>query len=301
MYFESVQNFLPLLHKPSVYTEFLKQEADICNRYEGLSSTDAILLNSMFALSARFSEWNQCWNVSPGDRGVPFARKAQALWNAHVSDDIEPSLRLLQSRILLSFYELTSAPSYRAWHSAGVCCRMAYSLSLHRIDCERVTHNATPAYGQTWTEKEERRRAWWAVYQLDNVASVVSCRPFNLDTSNMEVLLPAPDEDWFSHQFIESVPISPRPAESWKSLQKSDNQNPYAWFLVINELVRHAQKLWDNSHRSMDELKVMQSALHCFALALPPSFRLTPSNMVFNDHNFVEKNWTICTIVLLQA
>lgn len=250
----------------------------------------------MFALSARFSEWTPCGDADRRARGTHFARKAQTLLREHVTDDDEPSLRLLQCRILLTFYELTSGPSFRAWQSAGICCRMAYALSLHRVD------SVEPVQGHDWIGDEERRRAWWAVYQIDNVSSIIACRPFNLDTSVMEVLLPISDQDWFSERFIKSASISPRgPSEIWRSLQNCENQAPYAWFLVINELLRSAQRLWDRRARALDELKVIQSALQCFALALPPCFSLTASNMVFNDENFVAKNWTVGTLILLQT
>lgn len=296
LFFQSVQGFLPLFHKPRLCDEFSTHFDGTDSGYEDLSITSAILLNSMFALSARFSEWVPCCDVNPRDRGAPFASRAQALWREHITDDEEPSLRLLQCRILLTFYELTSGPSFRAWQSAGICCRMAYGLSLHRID------DVDPTQRQDWIADEERRRAWWAVYQIDNVSSVIACRPFNLDTSNMEVLLPISDQAWFSGKFTKSASMSPRgPSEVWRSLQNCENQAPYAWYLVINELLRSAQRLWDRRARAVDELKVIQSALQCFALALPSSFCLTAPNMAFNDDNFVAKNWIICTSILLQT
>jgi hypothetical protein len=303
LFFEAVQGFLPLLHRPSIYAEFLDPKNGQQRNNDHINIPSAILLNSMFALSARFSEWNQCWTTEPKDRGVPFASKAKALWHEHVKEDEEPSLRLLQSRILLAYYELTSGPSFQAWQSTGICCRIAYSLSLHRIDRETSTINGSgDVCEQTWVDHEERRRAWWAVFQLDNCISIIACRPFNLDSSNMDVLLPVSDDDWFSGRRTKSVAISPRgPSDTWASLQNCENQDPYAWFLVANELLRTCQKIFDKNHRSVEELKVIDSALCCFALALPLSHRLMPSNMAFDEHNYVEKNWNISTIILLQS
>ncbi|KAK4945484.1 hypothetical protein LTR10_015380 [Elasticomyces elasticus] len=304
LFFRTIQGFLPLLHRPNIYAEFLNPRDGHDRGYDQISIPAAILLNSMFALSARFSEWHQFWDSEPKQRGVPFAKKAKALWREHVKDEEEePSLRLLQSRILLTFYELTSGPSYQAWQSVGMCCRMAYSLSLHRTDRQSSrTKYSGGMHGLSWVEQEERRRAWWAVFQIDNVASTTSCRPYNIDSSNMDVLLPVSDDAWFSGCPVNSAPISHRgPSDVWRSLQNCENQDLYAWFLVVGELLRVSQRIFDRKHRSIEELQLMQSSLHCFALALPSKFRLTASNMTFNDDNFVEKNWVINTIVLLQS
>jgi hypothetical protein len=303
LFFQTVQGFLPLLHRPSIYAEFLDPKNGQQRNYGDINIASAILLNSMFALSARFSEWNQCWTTEPKDRGAAFASKAKTLWREHVKDDEEPSLRLLQSRILMAYYELTSGPSFQAWQSTGICCRMAYGLSLHRTDRETGSISGSGDGSKpTWVDQEERRRAWWAVFQLDNCISIIACRPFNLDSSNMDVLLPVSDDDWFCDRGTKSVAISPRgPSDAWASLRNCENQDPYAWFIVANELLRACQKIYDRNHRSVEELNVIDSALSCFALALPPSCRLTPANMVFDEYNYVEKNWNICTTILLQS
>ncbi|KAI1617374.1 fungal-specific transcription factor domain-containing protein [Exophiala viscosa] len=298
LFFKTIQGFLPLLHRPNIYAKFLNSRNGHERVHDQISIPDAILLNSMFALCARFSEWHQCWETEPKLRGIPFAQKAKALWREHVKEEEEeePSMRLLQSRILLTYYELTSGPSFQAWQSAGLCCRMAYSLSLHRTDRQTSTTTGSGGmHGLTWVQQEERRRAWWAVFQIDNVASTTSCRPYNIDSSNMDVFLPVSDDAWFSGYRSQLSPDLP------ESLQSCENQDSYAWFMVVNELLRASQRIFDRKHHTSEELKLVQSSLHCFALALPSNFRLTASNMTFNDDNFVEKNWVINTIVLLQA
>lgn len=294
---------LPLLHRPRISAEFLEVQDDHRRVYDELSVERAILLNSMFALSARFSERDHFWTLSPKDRGIPFARKAKALWRNHTSDDAEPTIRMLQSRILLAFYDLTSKPSFAAWQSTGACCRIAYSLSLHQIDRQSASiADGRDASELNWIDREEQRRAWWACYQLDNVSSSIACRPHNIDTSTMDVLLPVADDDWFAGRWVDSSPISPKgPSQAWRSLQDSPNQDAYAWFLVCNELLRSSYNIFAKRHRHMEEIKILQSVLHCYALALPRNFRMVASNMVFDDHNYTEKNWVTCTIVLLQA
>ena len=303
VFFLRVQNILPLLHRPRILAEFLGS-LDYSGRViPEIDAESAILLNSMFALSARFSERDHLWKSSPKERGVSFARKANSLWRNKIGEDAEPTLRMLQSRILLAYYDFTSKPSFTAWQSTGACCRMAYSLSLHQID--RSSASVTDVLEQSdsnWVEQEERRRAWWACFQLDNVSSAIACRPLNIDSSTMEVRLPVSDDHWFAARYTESSLISPMGlSQVWRSLQDGPNQDAYAWFLVCNELLRSAYNLFAKRHRLMDDIKALQSALQCFALALPRSFRVTASNMTFDEHNYTEKNWVICTVVILQG
>jgi hypothetical protein len=267
-----------------------------------VDTSTALLLNSMFALSARFSTWDHLWTLEPKERGTRFFKKAKALLPGHEDQD-EPTLRMLQIRILLTYYELTSGPSFQAWQATGVCCRMAYSLSLHQID-RQSTRLISPAAitDSEYVLQEEKRRAWWAVFQIDNFSSTTACKPFNIDASRMEVLLPISDAAWISNQRPKSALLSPNgPSEIWKSLQGCENQDPHAWYLVCNALLRTAQQMFDRPDCATEDLKILRSALHCFGLALPPSFSLSGSNMMFDEDNYPEKNWVICTTILLQT
>jgi hypothetical protein len=257
----------------------------------------------MFALSARFSDWEHLWMRQPQERGEQFYQKAQQLLTQYSSDQNEPTLPLLQAQILLTYYDLTSGPSFHAWQATGACCRMAYSLSLHQIDRSTARSQSLGDVADAdWVNQEEKRRAWWAIFQMDNFASTIACKPFSIDASRMEVLLPVSDAAWFSNQRQESALLSSNgPSEIWKSLQKSENQDVYAWFLVCNALLRSAQQMFDKLDCTAEDLKILQSALHCFALALPSKFRLVGSNLMFDENNYAEKNWVICTIILLQS
>ncbi|PVH70572.1 hypothetical protein DL98DRAFT_436799 [Cadophora sp. DSE1049] len=303
LFFSKIQTFLPLLHRSKLYAHIFDFQSHPEKQLRILDIPTALLLNSMFALSARFSNWDQFRSLGLVERGARFFRKAQALLSQHMEHEQEPTLRMLQIHILLTYYQLISGPSFQAWQATGVCCRMAYSLSLHHID-RRSTGVDSPAAvaDSEWVLQEEKRRAWWAVFQMDNFASSIACRPYNIDASRMEVLLPISDTAWISNQRPKSALLSSKgPSEIWKSLQGCENQDVYAWYLVCNALVRVAEQMYDKPDCPIEDLKILQSALNCFALGLPPNFHLTGSNMMFDDHNFPEKNWVICTVILLQV
>ena len=303
LFFSKVQNFLPLLHRTKLSNEVFGVQLQPETQLTMSGMPTASLLNSMFALSARFSTFDHFWTLKPRDRGAQFFRKAQALLSQCEADQVEPTLRILQTRILLAYYELTSGPSFQAWQATGICCRMAYSLSLHQIDRQSTRINSGAALGdKDGVLQEEKRRAWWAVFQMDNFTSIAACRPFNLDASRAEVLLPISDSAWLSNQQPQSALLSSKgPSEIWKSLQGCENQDPYAWFLVCNALLRATQQMFDKLDSNVEDLKILESALHCFDLSLPPKYRCIASNMIFNDHNYPEKNWVLCTTILMQA
>ncbi|CZR57855.1 uncharacterized protein PAC_07744 [Phialocephala subalpina] len=224
-------------HVPTHVADHLGED-----RYHGLDFETALLLNGMFALSARFSGWDDTWTDGPTERGVH---------SSHL-------------------YDLTLGPTFQAWLGVGWCCRMAYSLSLHQVDRDPPEDgNGTEL---TWLEREEKRRAWWAIFQMDTFASVIASKPFNLDSLRMDVMLPG-----------------------------CENQDAYAWFLVANNLLRSANQEFDKQERSNHDLEILESALYCFALSLPPKFHICAANMVFEDRNYAEKNWALCTMVLLQS
>lgn len=260
----------------------------------------------MFALSARFSQRSDLFEGEPKDRGEVFAKKARFLYDyaRQAKDGDVPSLKYLQGSILLVYYQLSSGPSFRGLLGTGVCCRMAYALSLHKIDAELESTSAYPdnvLYAEEWVNKEERRRAWWAVWELDTFASTLSCQPFVIDIYRIDVLLPVSDKDWFNCKPVPSALLaSKEPLEVWRSLKDSPNQNEYAWYLVSNCLMRWTHETFEKRETSLQTLESLLSAINCFSLSLPSTCRLSPANMIFNDANFPGKNWIIATHLMVQ-
>jgi hypothetical protein len=169
---------------------------------------------------------------------------------------------------------------------------------LHQIDVGSPPDKNLE--GDSWAKKEEKRRAWWAIYQMDQFASIIAARPFNIDSSRMYVFLPVSDSAWFSNSWTSSVPLSTQ-GELWRSLVDCDNQDPYAWFIVCNGLLRGVHQEFDKRERSVHDIKIQQTALHCFGLGLPSIFRSLHGNLLINDQNLSDKNWIVCTLILLQA
>lgn len=293
---------MPIFHKFKFYSKYVKSDG-VVDQYNTLSPEDFLILNGICALSARFSSSPFFSGMPVKDRGLQYA--ARALSIAQTSIQESPTLSFLQGCILLAFFHMTSQPTSRSWLMAGQCCLLAYDLDLSTTDEDIIqaedpfkAHQSLSA--EEWGQREESRRAWWAVWELDTFASVMSCRPFKIDRNRMFVLLPVSDSNWLSSEPIPSAPVGPTPLSTWKSLQSSPNQDERAWFLVCNTLTAWAHELSQRRVVRVQERKDMESALVCFALVLPRQFHLNIRSLEFDEQNICRSNWIIATNLMLQ-
>jgi hypothetical protein len=208
---------------------------------------------------------------------------AQAVEDAlkQCSDDTPP-LCLLQALILVTFDELICGARGRAWRSVGLCVRLAYELQLHLVD--KGLPNTTALDHPINPVAEEKRRAWWAIWEFDVFASTIRRLPTAIDWTLNATWLPIDDEAWFANDYAKSCYLDPEPSSAWKSLQNSGNQSPKAWFIAVNALMRCAHVLsypqaYQNSMQGQrlgvaesvqSYLEVLSNALYCLSAALPP-------------------------------
>ncbi|KAK5023622.1 hypothetical protein LTS07_009130 [Exophiala sideris] len=308
IFFDKVAAFLPIFHRPRFYDQYLSdhhgKEGTSCRR---LNLESALILNGVMSISARFSQSPQFENMSPTTRGDQFAKQAQSIYAdaTRFQGDEAPTLRYLQGCILLAFYHNTNHSNSFGWTLTGVCTRLAYDLGLNTVDddinCQ--SDSCSPQWTSTedWIIREELRRAWWSVWELDTFASTVARRPYTIDRNTMQVLLPASDEHWFEGRPVASTPIGSTPATAWKSLRASPNQDERAWFLVANYLMALAYDLMTRKDVSTRAKAEMENSLTCFGLSLPEHLRLTNPRFVFSDASFARSNWIIATNIILQS
>ncbi|ERT01683.1 hypothetical protein HMPREF1624_02936 [Sporothrix schenckii ATCC 58251] len=162
--------------------------------------------------------------------------------------DDPPTLAILQASIICTHCELTCGVHGRAWRSLGMCVRLAYEMNLHLVDARSsLSSTSTSSSATSWRDAEEKRRAWWAIWEMDVFASTIRRTPTAVDWTQMETLLPVDDTDWFAaarddHSTrTQSCFLELDPVRRWKALQASGNQSPKAWFLVINSLMKDAR------------------------------------------------------------
>ncbi|PVH75865.1 hypothetical protein DL98DRAFT_391249, partial [Cadophora sp. DSE1049] len=263
-YFENMTSF-SLFHRPSF-------DAKLSN----ISSPVQLqaLVASMFSFSSRFIRTSNSGIPSPRQFYDLASRLTETAMN-DCSDEVFP-LHLLQSLIHITFQQLTEGVRGRAWRSIGTCVRIAYELQLHLVDKLPQNNRSHP----TTTLNEEKRRAWWAIWEFDVFASTIRRLPTAIDWTQYETWLPVDDEVWFANSCVRSCKLDPDPAMAWKCLQKSGNTSAKAWFVVVNALMRCAHLLsypQAYSAASSSEasevppgLDILANSLYCLTAALPP-------------------------------
>ncbi|KAG0167090.1 Transcriptional activator of fatty acid utilization [Apophysomyces sp. BC1034] len=188
IYFANVHPVLPVVNK----TEFLKQYRDQADTYP---SPD--LLNAMFGAAARFVECealNQknkayqppetVWDV-PWGWSDQFFDQAQTIVSASAAN---PTISKVQSIILIHNHSGNlDSKSSACWLLGGLAIRLAQGLGLNR-DCEE--------WDIPESEKQTRKRIWWALYVTDRFHSASLGRPINIRDEDNDVGYPDATASW---------------------------------------------------------------------------------------------------------
>lgn len=73
----------------------------------------------------------------------------------------------------------------RAWMSAGRAIRLAQMMGLHRLDGVGMDVKQCLPPPRDWTEREERRRAFWMAFCIDRYASIGTGWPVLIDEKDV--------------------------------------------------------------------------------------------------------------------
>ncbi|KAI1621307.1 fungal-specific transcription factor domain-containing protein [Exophiala viscosa] len=303
LYFDNMTAF-SLFHQPS-FGETLRNIGSVTQL--------AALLASMLAFSARFrSSTEECVQAGQPDslndmlgRPLPplyFENLSQLCVDKALEEysDSTPSLPVLQALVLLTFQQLIKGARGSAWRRLGVCIRVAYELNLHHVDRYNTPEEDDP---QIWCKIEERRRAWWAIWEMDVFASMIKRCPITIDWTDQETRFPVPDDDWYQLRFSSSCFLELKPMDRLKALQQCGTQSPKSWFIVLDSLMRDGHTLskfrsprpgigkpgssrstWRTPDKDNSEtLAILNNTLRCFCMALPKSLRQPGGSMAFTS------------------
>lgn len=296
LYFDKIQAWLPLLHRPNFFTKYMVDGSFQKDRLLEVSLEEGLLLHGIFALAARHSNNEYYEGLPPPNRGDNFAERAIQYYGKLRLFNSETTLEYLQGCILLAFYLYTAGPSHQAWILTGVCVRLAYDLDLCCMDEEGSNGETTST---EWPTEEERRRAFWLVWEIDTFASILSMRPRGLNSQRIVVRLPASDEAWFSNHSCESPVVPLDPTKAWKVLLDSPNKDERAWFLVANYLMALAYEAASGQQKSQREHSDLASSITYFSLAVSQRYGLETNPPAFGGQTFAKANWIIGTHLML--
>lgn len=298
LFFDHVQPWLPMLHKPrfqSYLHEKLRREE---NALASLDSDEVLLLMGMFALSSRFLPGGSLLGFPSLQWQEAYAAKAATFYKQIRDSDSSFTLTFLQGTIAFAVYSSSCGLSARGWILVGVCVRMAYELGLSELDS--ADDGSEPQ--MDWTLMEERRRAWWLVWELDTFSSYVRRKPYAVNKRAISVALPASDEAWFRDEKTLSVSIPTEDAGSWSDLKNCENQNERAWYLAATELLsQSAECLLQHRQLNPERLCVLQNNVSCFRLALPSIFRRESDTPQLQTLPVDRSNWITGTHMALST
>ncbi|KAH6625156.1 fungal-specific transcription factor domain-containing protein [Boeremia exigua] len=136
-------------------------------------------LGSQWATLVRPEGTRTTLAAQDGDPGRLFYRQARLL----VPDIIElNSVRTVQAAFVIGVYLLPASAISSSYVYLGLALRKALALDLHQETEETQISD---------TEKELRRRLWWAVYSLERCTTVKLNRPRSIESAIITVNLPS--------------------------------------------------------------------------------------------------------------
>ncbi|KAK2767103.1 hypothetical protein CKAH01_15378 [Colletotrichum kahawae] len=298
IFFEKIQPWLPLLHRPGFYSRYMTDEDSQFAITSAYSPEDTLILYSMFALAAHHSSNPHFQEVRASERGKELIKLAKKSYKQLRETADGASLPYLQGCVLLAAYMYTSGPSHQAWVLTGICVRLAYDLDLCDMDDEPEEYKDA----DEWTKLEEKRRAFWLVWDLDTFGSTLSNRPCAISRSNMAVQLPVSDEAWFAKQPVQSSRLDPLPSKAWKALTNCKNHSERAWFIIANYLMARVFDPHMRKAGSRDsEREELSGSITCFHLSMTARFGIEMTPLFFNKSNFARCNWVIGTHIMVNA
>ncbi|KAG8358519.1 hypothetical protein FVEN_g3773 [Fusarium venenatum] len=183
LYFEKLHHATPMIHR-SRYEE--------CVGSSGADHPPKCLHYIICALGADCIPTYQSLST-------PLYRQARVFAEADEMDDEGKSsfdLAHLQTWLLVANFEARKGLFSRAAISLARSIRMAQMLNLNR-DERNDTENLPPrGFGsrQDWIILEECRRTWWCLYVSDRLLFVTSGLPSVIDSTQVQVSLPASEQ-----------------------------------------------------------------------------------------------------------
>ncbi|OAP64916.1 hypothetical protein AYL99_00888 [Fonsecaea erecta] len=233
-YFEKVP-FLSLFHRPTF-------DAMVYNKIQ--QGPSSALLAAVCTIAAHYMEDRPDPSHAATHTPHHFYKLACTITTELLDKcgDGKPPLALLQALILIAYYEMIVSARGRAWRSLGTCVRVAHEIELHLTDStlQGKSLQEQKALTEAWSRKEEQRRAWWLLWELDVFASTVRRRPASIHDGEHAVLLPVSERAWLEGHYQPSCFLDPDPLHRTRKLRECGNSNGNAWFIVINSLVRDA-------------------------------------------------------------
>jgi hypothetical protein len=193
-----------------------------------------VLALAVCAVAARFSSHPQLDSEPAYLRGESWAKPARDIALGRYG---EPSMTTLSVLLILALHEFGTCNGGRSWMLTGMAIRMAFALQLHReLAYDPYDSKHDKASELSFTDREIRRRAMWACFQLDRFNASGAERPTMIDEENIKIQLPI-RESYFQMEIpgptedLDGRVPNPIPHGEGRMSNPKDNMGVNAYFV----------------------------------------------------------------------
>ncbi|KAK3694776.1 hypothetical protein B0T22DRAFT_81459 [Podospora appendiculata] len=174
-YFDSVHRWFPIISKKRMTL--------------GIALWEGGPDLAMLFLAMKLVSWSPVGGISTADSGIYVAAKR---FLALLESSGTVSLLHLQAMVLVALYEVGHGIYPAAWMSVAMCARYADLIGIPSFKESSLMLGSVA----TWTEAEERRRVWWAIYILDRYVCLGNKKRFAMPEPDDHLSLPVDDDAW---------------------------------------------------------------------------------------------------------
>ncbi|KAL8921845.1 MAG: hypothetical protein Q9172_003807 [Xanthocarpia lactea] len=162
-YFDAVDPVYPMIHRETFQSEYNHFWA---LAYPERAAADGSLVALIFVMLAMGTQFVDLPSLEEKEQTAEFYVSASHQALRMFSYLGRPSMRSIQTMVLITYFLMNDNHASDAWAFAGVLQRQAYALGLNR-DPSIVTPNALPF------EMQQRRKVWQAVFMQDTFLCVI--------------------------------------------------------------------------------------------------------------------------------
>ncbi|KAI1474107.1 fungal-specific transcription factor domain-containing protein [Daldinia eschscholtzii] len=199
IYFAKIHPWIPMLH-----VRLFRQRMAGENERSRLTT----ILHAIVSLCSRFSDDARLGNAGEKLRNAKRSRQTVLLRSMESF-----SVENLQALIICAFDTLGSGRGPSAWSIVGSMTRTVEQLQLSVEEDDQPIASSVKAMikrmaflppARNWSEREERRRVFWNIFQLDRFCSIATGWNLSLTSADVKMRLPCEGALWEAGEPLEN-------------------------------------------------------------------------------------------------
>ncbi|KAI1652460.1 fungal-specific transcription factor domain-containing protein [Daldinia decipiens] len=199
IYFAKIHPWIPMLHVRLFRQRMAEDQKRSCL---------TTIFHAIVSLCSRFSDDARLGNVEEKLRNAKRSRQTVLLRSMESF-----SVENLQALIICAFDTLGSGRGPSAWSIVGSMTRTVEQLQLSVEEDDQPIATSAKAMikrmaflppARNWSEREERRRVFWNIFQLDRFCSIATGWNLSLTSADVKMRLPCEGALWEAGEPLET-------------------------------------------------------------------------------------------------